>query len=164
MKRLISVVSLIGMICMFSMPVSAASNDECAIWLCLPSGFPSGCGGAKSAMKDRLKKFKPPLPSFGSCRAKSPSSIGGGSTMSAIDGFAAYLPERRGQCLSWSKPKGKNDNQTCLKWQILPEQYIKNATCRRNARHGNTPSGCNSTKRFVDVMIDGKKTGETFYF
>ena len=39
---------------MISPSVQAASEDECAIWLCLPGGFPSGCGGAKSAMLKRL--------------------------------------------------------------------------------------------------------------
>lgn len=45
----------------------AASQDECAIWLCLPGGFPQGCGGAYNAFKNRLKKRKAPLPSFSSC-------------------------------------------------------------------------------------------------
>ncbi|WP_258086625.1 hypothetical protein [Xenorhabdus bovienii] len=45
----------------------AASQDECAIWLCLPAGFGEGCGGARSAFKKRLKKGKSPLPSWESC-------------------------------------------------------------------------------------------------
>ena len=59
---------IIGFSLFFPLPeAKAASQDECAIWLCLPGGFPDGCGGAKSAMYKRLKKRKPPLPSFGSC-------------------------------------------------------------------------------------------------
>jgi len=45
----------------------AASQNECAIWLCLPGGFPQGCSAAYGAMIDRLKSIKPPLPNFGSC-------------------------------------------------------------------------------------------------
>ncbi|MEM8183582.1 hypothetical protein Q4R69_17790 [Morganella morganii subsp. sibonii] len=45
----------------------AASQDECAIWLCLPAGFGTGCGAAHSAFKNRLKKGKSPLPSWNSC-------------------------------------------------------------------------------------------------
>lgn len=45
------------------------NQDECSIWLCLPGGFPEGCGKALSAMKKRLKKGKSPLPSFSSCSA-----------------------------------------------------------------------------------------------
>jgi hypothetical protein len=50
-------------------PISAhaASEDDCAIWLCLPGGFPSGCAGAKSAWQKRLRQGKSPLPSFSSC-------------------------------------------------------------------------------------------------
>lgn len=48
-------------------PSQAATQDECAIWLCLPGGFPQGCGGAYNAFKNRLKKRKAPLPSFSSC-------------------------------------------------------------------------------------------------
>ena len=36
-------------------PAFAASQDECAIWLCLPGGFPQGCGAAHSAMIKRIK-------------------------------------------------------------------------------------------------------------
>ena len=48
----------------------AVSEAECAIWLCLPGGFPSGCGAAHSAFIDRIThkpKPKPPLPPFGAC-------------------------------------------------------------------------------------------------
>lgn len=45
----------------------AASQESCAIWLCLPGGFPSGCAGAYAEFKHRLKKGKPPLPSLSSC-------------------------------------------------------------------------------------------------
>ena len=44
------------------------SEDECAIWLCMPVGFSvPGCGDAFSAMKDRLKDLDPPLPSLSAC-------------------------------------------------------------------------------------------------
>lgn len=47
--------------------VYAASQNDCAIWLCLPAGFPSGCGGAYSAFKGRVKHGRPPLPNLASC-------------------------------------------------------------------------------------------------
>lgn len=50
-----------------SKTLHAASQNECAIWLCLPSGFPSGCGKAKSAMRKRLRRAKSPLPGWSSC-------------------------------------------------------------------------------------------------
>ncbi len=45
----------------------AASQNDCAIWLCLPAGFPSGCSGAHSAFKTRLKHGRPLLPNLLSC-------------------------------------------------------------------------------------------------
>ncbi|WP_282611043.1 hypothetical protein [Pelagibius sp. Alg239-R121] len=57
-----------------STPAYAASQDECAIWLCLPGGFPSGCGAAYSAFIERIThkpKPKPPLPPFNSCAVDS---------------------------------------------------------------------------------------------
>ena len=37
-------------------PGYSASQDACAIWICLPGGFPSGCSGAYSEFKKRIKK------------------------------------------------------------------------------------------------------------
>ena len=48
-------------------PVRAESQDACAIWLCLPAGFPQGCGGAYGEFMHRLKKRRPPLPDLSSC-------------------------------------------------------------------------------------------------
>jgi len=45
----------------------AASENACAIWICLPGGFPSGCGGAYGEFRHRIKKGRPPLPPLSSC-------------------------------------------------------------------------------------------------
>lgn len=68
MKRLVAI-SLIGFIGYVSLiPYAhATSENECAIWLCLPSGFADGCSGAHSAFKKRLLKGKSPLPNWSSC-------------------------------------------------------------------------------------------------
>lgn len=55
----------------------AASQDECAIWLCLPLGFaPSDCDGPVKAMLKRLAHIPPkgPLPPFSSCDAAGKSN------------------------------------------------------------------------------------------
>ena len=46
---------------------NANVSDDCAIWLCLPAGFPEGCEGAKKAFKKRLKRGKAPMPPFEQC-------------------------------------------------------------------------------------------------
>ena len=35
----------------FSQKSYAASQDECAIWLCLPGGFPAGCSAAYESIR-----------------------------------------------------------------------------------------------------------------
>lgn len=70
MKKYLGLSLSIFLCGIFVAPVSVAqtsSDDECAIWLCLPSGFGEGCGGAHSAFKKRLKKGKSPLPDWNSC-------------------------------------------------------------------------------------------------
>ncbi len=52
---------------LFSVGGRAESQDACAIWLCLPGGFPQGCEGAYSEFKHRLKKGRSPLPNLSSC-------------------------------------------------------------------------------------------------
>ncbi|WP_282611319.1 hypothetical protein [Pelagibius sp. Alg239-R121] len=55
-------------------PIYAASQDECAIWLCLPGGFPGGCEAAHAAFIKRITntpKPEPPLPPFSSCSVDS---------------------------------------------------------------------------------------------
>lgn len=118
---------------------SAASQDECAIWICLPGGFPSGCGGAKSAFKDRIKRQKPPLPPFSSCAVES------NSKMSFKQGKAVYMPA-----------------QTCTGWNAIisnctpqPAGWVKDANC-------NTMF-C-QRRNYIDVFVDGQTAGETFYF
>lgn len=49
------------------MKTYAASEADCAIWLCLPGGFPAGCSAAHSAFKNRVKKGRSPLPDLSSC-------------------------------------------------------------------------------------------------
>lgn len=51
----------------FTDSAHASSQDECAIWLCLPAGFPTGCSSAHSEFKKRIKKGRPPLPDLSSC-------------------------------------------------------------------------------------------------
>ena len=61
-----------------SMPrvASGASQDECAIWLCLPQAFiPSGCKRARRALIKRVtprpwRPAKPPLPAFRECAVR----------------------------------------------------------------------------------------------
>lgn len=145
-------------------PTFAASQDECAIWLCLPTGFPSGCGDAKSAFLKRIKKFKPPLPSFTSCLFSGdvPSGTPSGDTdMTARDGRAAYLPPRV-ECVQWETGK---DWSRCRKTEVRPSQIIKDQHCQVNHKEGtSTPRHCSHTIRYVETFQNGQQYGQTHYF
>jgi hypothetical protein len=88
MKKIISG-GLIGMMLATAMPAHAASEAECAIWLCLPGGFPQGCSAAYSAFKRRIKKDLDPLPPFSSCAM-------GPSTGNYRMGYEQYMPCQEG--------------------------------------------------------------------
>lgn len=135
----------------------AASQDECAIWLCLPAGFPSGCGGAKSAFIKRIKKFKPPLPDFMSCVVESPDS-----NLSYKHKYAAYVPTRQ---VCTDRFYGWGDDDECSQWKTIPAHHVKDRRCYDDDDSGySDPAGCTRTDEYVDVYIDGKKTGDTFYW
>ncbi|HCE5184937.1 hypothetical protein [Vibrio parahaemolyticus] len=137
-------------------PAMAASQDECAIWICLPGGFPSGCGSAKSALKKRIKKLKPPLPPFTSCVV----SGGGGSQMNYDYNFAAVIAEQR-NCKRWG---GRDDNVCVGGWEVIPMHYKKGTRCHRDRDGYRNPKGCVATRRYVDVFIDGQAAGPTYYW
>lgn len=148
-----------------SQDAKAASEDECAIWLCAPAGFgPSECSPARSAMISRVRDFKPPLPPLSACMANPPSGAAGGSSsdMSGNHGVAAYIPERR-VCRNWGY---RYRQSTCTRWGTLPERYVRGQRCRRanNDAGGMIPEGCTRTARYVEVFVDGELAGNTYYW
>ncbi len=73
-------------------PAVAASQDECAIWLCLPTGFLAGCSDAKKAFERRILKGKSPLPAWGSCAVTYAST----PEFTFAVGYETYEPCRDG--------------------------------------------------------------------
>lgn len=61
----------VGLCAGFSVPAYAGGQAECAIWICLPGGFPAAglCPAAHAIMLTRIAEFKPPMPAWGSCSA-----------------------------------------------------------------------------------------------
>lgn len=137
----------------------AASQDECAIWLCLPGGFPSGCGAAHSAMVDRVKDLKPPLPPFASCVVT--GSGGSSSTMTSNFGVAAYIPPRR-ECTRYT---WVGNREECASYRNLPERRVMGTSCRAHHESGiREPAGCTRTERYATVFVDGEQQGETYWW
>lgn len=116
----------------------AASDADCSIWLCLPTGFPSGCGDAKRAFKNRIKKFKPPLPNFVGCILKDSPQ---GSTMTYKENIAAKMPD--GSYIHGQRCIKEHHGQGEYTWQ---------------------PRGCTGTWYYIDTYMDGQGYGERFYY
>lgn len=133
----------------------AASDAECAIWICLPGGFPGGCESAHSAMIARIKNLRPPLPPFSACSVDATSD---GMTFNW--GMAAYLPERR-VC---SQSYYNSDSEQCTEWTNLPETYVKGTACHTTPDGDRQPAGCVATYRYGDVFSHGELMGQTYYW
>lgn len=145
-------------------PAMAVSQDECAIWLCLPGGFPGGCGAAHAAMEHRVSHLKPPLPPFSACSADS------GGSMSYQQGRAAYVPRQR-YCVS-------GDRNRCFRYRQVEAHWVDGARCdnygdgafvNTNPGGGRTythPDGprCSSTSRTITIFDHGEQLGNTFYW
>jgi len=162
--------ALFGASITYSPIASADKGAECAIWLCLPTGFGSGCSAAKRAFKYRIKHFKPPLPSFASCLVKG----GGGNTGLADDftskeGFAAYIPTHD-ICSQYEYVgHGRERSKYCVSHKTIPARYVMDTRCvqKRQGKRGKGPSqptGCVETVRYVQVLTNGLVTGETTFF
>lgn len=117
----------------------AASEDECAAWLCITVGFaPPECAPAHTAMLKRMARFKSPLPAFASC-----SADGTDNGFEAQVGVAARIGNDR------------------------PPRYITGERCEyddNNQVQGDRrPAGCTGTYRYFIVAQHGRQLGETFY-
>ncbi len=119
-------------------------------------GFPSGCSGAYSAMKKRLKKKKSPLPPFHDCAVMHDEH----SQMS-YDYNSAALVIKKKACKQYAIIHNKG--KSCIEWETQPPEYIKGKTCSIT-NQGRFPPDCVGTYRYIDVFIDGKKAGDTYYW
>ena len=137
----------------------AASDDECGIWLCLPFGFPSGCGGSKSAFKHRIKHGHSPLPNISECG-------GDDNDITYRDNVAAVIGEQK-KCTHWHQVGGKNGRKVCDKWDVVPERVIDGEACiHRVIDHEQVriPEGCIKTLHYVETYDHNVKMGERYYY
>lgn len=115
---------------------NANVSDDCAIWLCLPAGFPEGCEGAKKAFKKRVKRGKAPMPPFEQC------AVGDdGQPMRNNDKYTYKLQ-------SWVKISLKGSTT-----------YEPGTSCR--TQHGDFRWGCSRVLKVI-VYQNGKETGSYF--
>lgn len=139
-------------------PARAASEAECAIWLCLPGGFPSGCSAAHSAFKKRIKKGKPPLPDLASCTT---GPDGKGTSGNYQLGYELFEACKEGYTLKQNNNNGYMATATCEKTQCLYSPYgfggyNKNACDSYTAVRRTQPN-------YVKMWVDGKYIGQYWY-
>ena len=149
-------------IAVFTLVVSqsaTAQSDECAIWLCLPGGFPLGCAAAAAAMAKRVASLKPPLPPWGSCAVEA-----GDGGMRAHTGAAAWIGEPVEICTDMkSTPTGER----CAAWETLPHNFwVDGPECTTHDKtEQRNPPGCTKTGKFVKVFdAHGVQVGKTHYW
>ncbi len=145
-----------------SIPVFAADQDDCAIWLCLPTGFPSGCSGAKSAFKKRIKHLRPPLPDLMSCVVDAPDG-----TMPNMDyqmGVVSYIPASQ-KCVKYEITGYGNTGPqySCTQYEEIPAHYV-DGPCIPSSYSGTGQNGCTATHNYITVYQDGGVIGETYYW
>lgn len=119
----------------------AASQNECAIWLCLPFGFSMpGCDKAFSAMIDRLREFRNAAPSFNSCSVDVDDSFTIEHSQAALMGTRII--------------NGKF---------VPPERKVLPGFCNQRDSGPEEPLGCISTLNAVMLYKNGVQMGMTYY-
>lgn len=159
MKKLLPFVAL-AIFMSFIVPsrTYAASEAACAIWLCLPGGFPSGCSAAHSEFKHRIKKGKPPLPDLGSCTTGPNGEKANGSYQL---GYEIFEPCKEGYVLEQSNSTGLYmANGRCVLKQC-------NGYSGWNRNNCITRDSYAAVRRvqpnYVKMWVDGQYIGQYWY-
>lgn len=135
----------------------AESQDACAIWLCLPGGFPTGCTAAYDEFKDRIKQGKPPLPDLSNCvdgpngeTANGTYQLGRELFEPCKTGFAVDQEVLNGLHTAICKPTSQQ--------------------CSMNTRYRKQEIDCNpynavmrDKTSYIKMWVDGKYLGQFFY-
>lgn len=142
----------------YSPVVKAESEASCAIWLCLPGGFPTGCSDAHSEFKHRIKKGKSPLPALSSCT----TGPDGHSTNGKYEiGLEYYMPCKEGFVIDKKMLRSSNrgicnsTNPLCTGYSTSKRARLLNCESYNATRRVNP--------RYVKMWIDGQSLGQFFY-
>lgn len=150
---------LVSCLLLSIIPVAKAdTQDACSIWLCLPSGFPTGCASAYSEFKHRIKTGKPPLPGLSSCVTGPDGSKSKGTYKTGVEYF---MPCKDG--FQYNKiPQGFYDEIMCL--PVDPQCSVREKY-RSNKKIDCTPYPPirRDKQRYIRVWLDDKYIGQFFY-
>jgi len=136
----------------FSFKSFAVSNDECAIWLCAPSGFsPSACSSPYDAMIKRVYHHKSPVPSLSSCLVSSSNS-----DTSLYSKNSSLLDSK-----STTDDFSSKDGRVAFMYHDQ-NNVVYNTTCVHYTRHHHHdseeiwhPKGCTSSGYYIQLFNNG---------
>lgn len=140
-------------ICTFFKDSKAASDADCAIWLCLPGGFPTGCSAARSAFEKRIEKGRPPLPDLSSCTT---GPDGKGSNGRYETGHEYFEPCKKSY-LFRKKIYGLILSGVC-------ERKICGSSSKDNCQVQDSYNAIKRSKSsYVKIWVDDRYLGQFFY-
>lgn len=173
--------------------------DECAIWLCLPSGFAQGCSAARSAFIGRVtdvdhkghRKYTS-LPAFPNCVDQDQTALDNNqhSTITDRTMYEIHMPELK-EAAEWAwhykeysgysgsdyhcdkYEKGRcyvKDYRYCSKTRLVSPARVFESY---NAYHEYKTievgdrvytEGTAPFRTFTEVLVDGVRTGQRWYY
>lgn len=173
LKTLTNIALTLGLATSFSTatpsPANAAGeSDDCAIWICMPAGFPSGCGAAYTAFIKRVTRFpkpRPPMPSLLSCT--------NGKTQGSYQmGYERHEPCKEGFT---TRDRWDDDRESYSRLQSLwnspqSRQCVNLNNCYYTGGGDDRQRVCETysaplrqSPNYVDLNIDGKDYGRYWY-
>ena len=150
----LTMLALLAVFVLNPSPGYSASQDACAIWICLPGGFPSGCSGAYSEFKKRIKKGKDPLPRLSSCTT--------GPNGEKVDGhyqlgYERFEPCDDGYVLRERLQGYRAVEGVCYRQFCAPLQFQDNSSCH------NYTAIIRPKPYYVKMWVNGDYLGQYFY-
>lgn len=151
----IMALAALGLAAAQPLPAQAASQAECAIWLCMPGGFPSGCGAAYSAFRHRVKHRMSPLPPLASCTT-GPDGIGTDGRYEL--GYEAYEACNDGYKLHQVSNSRYSQQAMCYPNNCDPGQYRPGVGLCTGY-----PAVRRSQPNFIKIWVKGEYLGQYWY-
>ena len=146
---------------------AAGESADCAIWICMPAGFPSGCSSAYKAFIKRVTRFpkpRPPLPPLMSCTS-------GKTQGSYAMGYERHEPCKEGFTTHdrWDDDRGFSRYQTSWNSPVT-RQCVNYSNCYETGGGDDRQRICETysarprqSPHYVDLTIDGTDYGRYWY-